>query len=119
MELRKAFLPSDWVENTQMALLGMRMSKNTCFWEFTQDVRALNIVLKGTPSHLADSMLCNQLEAGLEPSLQAECSCEGLSAITTLKEWIEQVKKIDEHFHFEKKRYREIFAEESNMRALK
>ena len=115
----QAFLPSDWIKTTRITLLGMRMSKNSCFWDFAQDVCALNIVLRGTSLHLNDSTLCNQLEAGLEPSLQAECSREGLCAVTTLKEWIERVKKIDERLNFEKKRYREIFAEESNLRASK
>ena len=37
-ELRKNFLPSDWVETIWMSLLGMRMMKNMCFWDFAQDV---------------------------------------------------------------------------------
>jgi hypothetical protein len=95
------------------------MSRTMRFWDFAQDVRALNIVLRGTPSHMDDSMLRNQLEAGLEPSLQAECSREGLCAITTLKDWIERVKKVDERLASDRKRYRDIFIEESNIRASK
>src|ERR1700678_4540383 len=95
------------------------MSKNMCFWDFAQDVRALNIVLHGTPSHMDNSMLCNQLEAGLEPSLQAECSREGLCAITTLKDWIEHVEKVDERLAFDRKRYRDIFIKESSICASK
>ena len=102
-----------------MTLLGMRMGKNICFWEFSQDVRALNIVLRGTLSHLNESSLRNQLEAGLEVSLQMECACEGLSIVTLLKEWIEHVKKMDEWLEMERKRYREIFTEESNLHAAK
>ena len=105
-KLCKSFLPSDWIETTWMSLLGMQMSKNICFWDFSQDVRALNIILRGTPSHLNESMLHNQLEAGLESLLQAECICEDLSMITSLKEWIEHMKKADEHL---------IFTEESNL----
>ena len=55
-----------------MSLLGMRMTKNMRFWDFAQDVRALNIILRGMTSHMDNSMLRNQLEVGLEPSLQAE-----------------------------------------------
>ena len=102
-----------------MTLLGMRMTKNMHFWDFAQDVRALNIVLRGTSSHMDNSLLRNQLEAGLEPALQAECSREGLCAVTTLKDWIEHVKKVDERLTFDRKRYREIFIEESAIRASK
>src|SRR5271168_4415251 len=118
-ELRKNFLPSDWVETVRMSLLGMWMSRNTRFWDFAQDVHALNIVLRGTSSHMDNSMLRNQLEAGLEPALQAECSRGGLCAVTALKDWIEHVKKVDERLTFDRKRYREIFIEESAIRASK
>jgi hypothetical protein len=59
------------------------------------------------------------LEAGLEPSLQAECSREGLCGVTTLKDWIKHVKKVDECLTFDRKRYREIFIEEASIRASK
>ena len=72
-ELCTNFLPSDWVESIQISLLRMRMMKNVKFWDYAQEVHALNIVLWGTPSHLGESTLCNQLEAGLELSLQTEC----------------------------------------------
>ena len=64
-------------------------------------------------------MLRNQLEAGLEPALQAECSREGLCSVTDLKTWIERVKKIDERLAFDRKRYRDIFLEETNLHAAK
>ena len=118
-EVRTNFLPSDWVESVRMSLLGMRMTRNTKFWDYAQGVRALNIVLRGTASYLEEPTLRNQLEAGLETGLQSECAREELYKLTTLKEWIERVRKIDEHLAFERKRYREIFTEESNLRASK
>src|ERR1700678_3346665 len=102
-----------------MAPLGMRMSRTMRFWDFAQDVRALNNVLRGTSSHMDNFMIRNQLEAGLEPSLQAECSWEGLCAVTDLKDWIEWVKKIDEQLTFDRKRYRDIFLEETVLCASK
>jgi hypothetical protein len=96
------------------------MTKNMRFWDFTQNIQALNIVLRSTTSHMDNSMLRNQLEAGLEPSLQAECSHEGLCAVTTLKDWIEHVKKVDKRLAFnDRKRYREIFIKEASIRASK
>ena len=118
-ELHTNFLPSDWVKTVHMSLLGMRMTRNTKFWDYAQKVRALNIVLRGTPSYLEEAALRNQLEAGLEAGLQSECAREELYKLMTLKEWIERVRKIDKCLAFKRKRYREIFTEESNLHASK
>src|SRR5271155_1792175 len=82
-------------------------------------MHALNIVLCGSSSHLDDTLLCNQLEAGLEPGLCAECSQEDINKICELKPWMECVKKIDEKLLSECKRYREIFVEGANLRGTK
>ena len=95
------------------------MTCSSKFWDYAQEIRALNIILRGTPSHLDETALRNQLEAGLKPSLQSECAREELYKLGTLKEWIERVCKIDERLSVEKKRYHEIFMEESNLRANK
>src|SRR5277367_4221620 len=118
-ELRNNYLPSDWVKTIRSNLLSMQMTKATRFWDWAQDVRALNLVLKGTTSHLDDTSLRNQLEAGLETSLRAECARDDLYKVTVLKDWMERVKKVDERLNFERKRYREIFMEESALRSAK
>src|SRR5271156_5228340 len=82
-------------------------------------MRALNIVLCGSPSHLNNTALRNQLEAGLEPGLRAECTQEDINKISELKPWMERVKKIDEKLLSEHKRYHEIFVEEANLRGAK
>ena len=114
VELRTNFLPSDWVESVHISLLSMKMTRNMKFWDYAQEVCTLNIVLQGTPSHLAEAALHNQLEAGLESSLQSECAREELYKLVTLKEWIKRVRKIDERLNMECKCYREIFAEETS-----
>jgi hypothetical protein len=68
---------------------------------------------------LEEQALRNHLEAHLEPTLQSECIRNKLYKVTTLKEWIEHVRKIDEHLTIEKKRYCDIFMEESNLHANK
>ena len=118
-ELHTNFLPSDWVESVWISLLGMRMMKNVKFWDYAQKVCVLNIVLQGTPSHLGESTPHNQLEARLKSSLQTECAREELYKLTTLKEWIEHVRKIDKQLTTKRKQYQEIFAEESNLQASK
>ena len=119
LELHSNFLPSDWMETVRISLLSMSMMRNSRFWTFSQEVHTLNIVLRGTPSHLGETALCNQLEAGLKPSLQSECACEELYRITSLKDWIERVRRIDKCLTVKHKRYRDIFVEESNLHATK
>ena len=99
-ELRTNYLPSDWVEMIHAELLGMHMTRTQMFWDWAQDMRALNIVLRGTTSHLDDTALRNQLEAGLEPGLPSECARDDVHKIMVLKNWIECVKKVDERLSF-------------------
>jgi len=95
-ELRENYLPPDWEESVRAQILGMQMRKNVKFWGWLQEMRALNIVLWGTDSHLTDAALRNQLEASLEPTLRAYCSREKLHKVTDLKKWIQAVKDADE-----------------------
>ena len=118
-ELGLNFLPSDWAESVPITLLSMWMTQNTRFWDFAQEVCTLNIVLHDTPLHLGDVALHNQLEAGLNSSLQSECAQEELYKLPTLREWIKCVHKIDECLAVEWKRYWDIFTEESNLCANK
>src|SRR5277367_6061247 len=92
----------------------MRLKKGGNFFHWAQEMKALNIVLRGSPSHLDDATLRNQMEAALHSELRTACSREEIHKITDLKPWIERVKKVDERLESEKKRYREIFAEESS-----
>ena len=55
----------------------------------------------------------------LEPTLQSECIRNELYKVTTLKEWIEHVRKIDERLTIKRKRYRDIFMEEFNLHTNK
>jgi hypothetical protein len=102
-ELRTNFLPTDWVDTICISLLRKMMSRNTKFWDYAQEVRALNIVLCGTPSYLEEQVLRNHLEAYLEPTLQSECIRNKLYKVTTLKAWIEHVRKINERLTIERK----------------
>jgi len=118
-ELRINYLPADWEDNVRTEILGMKMERNDKFWDWCQSMRALNIVLRGTPSHLTETALRNQLEASLEPSLRLYCVHEKLGKITVLKDWIAAVKEADEKLKDDWKRSREIFREEAALRAAK
>jgi len=56
-ELRLNYLPADWEDNVRTEILSMKMDKNVKFWDWCQEIRALNIVLRGTGSHLNDAAL--------------------------------------------------------------
>ncbi|KAF8198604.1 hypothetical protein BJ912DRAFT_922532 [Pholiota molesta] len=116
-KVRSNYLPADWEETPRSQLLGMRMSKDTKFWDWCQEVRALNIVLRGSDSHLSETALRNQLEAALEANLHTYCFREKLNKITVLKDWVLVVKAADEKLKDDRKRAREIVSEETQRNA--
>ncbi|KAF8196515.1 hypothetical protein BJ912DRAFT_1056333 [Pholiota molesta] len=116
-EIRSNYLPADWEEKVRTQILGMRMSKDVKFWDWAQEMRALNIVLRNTDSHLSETALRNQLEAALEPNLRSYCFREKLNKKTDLKDWVLAVKDADEKLKDNRKRSREIFNEESSRAA--
>jgi len=103
------YLPADWEDNVCTEILGMKMDKNIKFWDWCQAMQALNIVLRGTSSHLTDTALHNQLKASLEPSLRLYCIHEKLGKITVLKDWITAMKEADEKLKDDHKHSCEIF----------
>ena len=102
-------LPADWEDNVCTEIFGMKMDKNVKFWDWCQSMRGLNIVLRGTSSHLMDTALRNQLEASLEPSLHLYCIHEKLGRITVLKDWITAMKEADKKLKDDHKRSCEVF----------
>lgn len=118
-EVRSSYLPPDWEETVRTQILGMQMKSTDKFWDWVQEMRALNIVLRGTDSHLSDDALRNQLEASLEPSLRSYVFHEKTNKKTVLKEWILAVKDVDEKLREERKRSRDIFNEETAARNAK
>jgi len=115
-ELRASYLPLDWEELVRMQILGMQMKSNMKFWDWCQEMRATNIILHGTTSHLSDEALRNQLEASLEPSLRSYIFHEKINKKMVLKEWILAVKEADEKLRDERKRSRDVFNEETAAR---
>ena len=114
IELRANYLPPNWEETVRSQILGLRMEKTDKFWDWCQNVRAMNIVLRGTDSHLNDTALRNQLEASLEPSLRNYCFREKLNKVLVLRDWVLAVKEADEKLKDDRKRSREVF-EEANL----
>jgi hypothetical protein len=113
MEVRANYLPPDWEEIIRTQILRMQMKKGVKFWDWCQEMRAINIILQGTDSHLSNTALCNQLEANLKPSLRSYVFHEKINKTTVLKDWILAVKDADEKLKDDRKRNHEIFAEEA------
>lgn len=111
-EVCSSYLPPNWEETVRSQILGMQMKSNIKFWDWVQEMRALNIVLRGTDSHLSDKALHNQLEASLDPSLHSYVFLEKINKITMLKEWTLTMKDTDEKLKDERKQSRNIFNEE-------
>ena len=118
-KLRKNYLPLDWEDSVCAQILAMQMHKNIKFWDWCQEMCALNIVLRGMDSHLDDMALRNQLEASLEPGLCTYCSHKKLNKVTDLKKWVQAVKEADEMLRDDYKCSRDIFAEEAALHAQK
>ncbi|CAA7264090.1 unnamed protein product [Cyclocybe aegerita] len=111
-ELRANYLPTDWIENVCNEILGNRQQKNEPFWAWTQKMKAVNILLRGTTSHFNDDQLRQQLEGLMDAELRKAAARKGINAKTTLKDWIEAVKNLDEEYAYDRKRYRDAFEED-------
>ena len=114
-QLQANYLPPNWEETVHSQILSMQMSKTDKFWDWCQNLRAMNIVLHGTNSHLSNFTLQNQLEASLEPSLCNYIFHEKLNKQTALKEWVLAVKEADEKLKDDCKCSREVFKEENRL----
>ena len=96
-------------------ILSMQMSKTDKFWDWCQNLWAMNIVLHSTNSHLSNFTLQNQLEASLEPFLHNYVFHEKLNKQTALREWVLAVKEADEKLKDDHKRSHEVFEEENRL----
>jgi hypothetical protein len=92
-ELHNKWLLNDWEQDIRHRVLGMKQLG--AFWEWAVKMRSLNILLRGTTTHLDDAALLNQFEANLELWLSRVCDDERVKE-DTLDKWLDKVKIIDE-----------------------
>ena len=92
-EFRLKWLMNDWEQDIHNRVLDMKQVG--LFWEWAVKMRLLNTLLCGTPTHLDDAALLNQLKANLEPLLSHACDDERISG-ETLDKWLDKVKILDE-----------------------
>jgi len=102
-EIRNKWLPNDWEQDIRRRVLGTKQSG--AFWEWAVKMRSLNTLLHGTPMHLDDVGLLNQLKANLEPWLSRACDNERIKE-DELDKWLDKVKILDEKKRRERQQQR-------------
>lgn len=92
---RNAWLDSHWATKLRKKVLGSQQG-NRAFYEWALDIQSQNALLYGNPSHLSDIQLRDQLEAHICDELTIPVLRAKLADDLTLKEWIEEVKQLDD-----------------------
>ncbi|KAG1775492.1 hypothetical protein EV702DRAFT_972901, partial [Suillus placidus] len=92
--LRSAWLESHWATKLRKKVLGSQQGSRV-FYEWALDIQSLNALLYRNPTHLSDVQLRSQLEANICDELTIPVLRAKLADDLTLKEWIEEVKHLD------------------------
>jgi hypothetical protein len=93
--LKSAWLDMHWDTKLCKKVLGSQ--QGTCgFYEWALDLQNQNTLLYGNTAHLSDIQLRNQLEANVCDELMIPIIRARLTDDLTLKEWIEEVKHLDD-----------------------
>jgi len=71
------------------------------FWVFQQAVQTTNALLKGTPHHLDDQKLRERIKAGMDQVLYVQVMNAKLNDLVELREWLSEVKSLDDEKCFE------------------
>jgi hypothetical protein len=107
IEFRCNYLDEDWEESTRRELLSMSQGSKP-FWDFAVAVQSKNSLLSGTASHLEEDKLRHQLEAAMEERLSKKCTAEKTNKIVKFKEWLSDVKHVDDLLRAERKEFEAI-----------
>jgi hypothetical protein len=98
---RKTHLPPHWQDDTRITLSRMHQD-NLTFWEFQVAVQTTNALLKGTPHHLDEMKLRERIQSGMDQVLYAQATNAKCNEIPDLREWIAEVKALDDEKRFER-----------------
>ncbi|KAG2349301.1 hypothetical protein BDR05DRAFT_994364 [Suillus weaverae] len=95
--LRSAWLKSHWATKLRKKVLGSQQGSRA-FYEWALDLQSLNALLYGNPTHLSDIQLWSQLKANICDELTIPMLRAKLADDLTLKEWIKEVKHLDDEY---------------------
>ena len=108
-KFKKGYMDDDWEKDTCHEVLGMSQASNT-FWDYTVSLQSKNSLLHGTPSHLSNEQICDQLGAGMENYLSKKIG-GGVNRITDFQKWLNQVKPYNDQLRNEREEYEQILKE--------
>ena len=107
-EFRARWLPHDWEQSLRSKILSARLyPKKQRFKDWAASIQSLNVSLQGTPSHLDDSRIRLQLEAGLDEELQTAARDAKAHEELLLHPWISKIKDLDNRRIIQRKRVAE------------
>ena len=107
VEFRDGYLSEDWEEVTRIELLGMTQ-KDESFWDFAIQVQTKNALLRNTPSYLDKEKLRHRIESGMSQKLALRCRLEKTSKIEEFKEWITEIKRVDDLIRAERTEFESL-----------
>jgi len=93
--LKNAWLETHWDTKLCKKVLGSQQGTRA-FYEWALELQNQNALLYGNAAHLSDIQLRNQLEANICDELTILVLRARLADTLTLKEWIEEVKHLDD-----------------------
>lgn len=93
--MRALFLPSDWEHTTRMDVLRVQQGSKP-FVDFSLELMGKNNLLAGTDSFLNDELVRDTLEANMDRELSRELNRENTNSILPFRDWLDEVKRIDE-----------------------
>ncbi|KAG1848587.1 hypothetical protein C8R48DRAFT_677239 [Suillus tomentosus] len=93
--LKNGWLDTHWDTRLRKKVLGSRQGTRP-FYEWALELQNQNTLLYGNAAHLSDIQLRNQLEANVCNELTTAVLRARLADNLTLREWIEEVKHLDD-----------------------
>jgi len=93
--LKDAWLDTHWDTKLRKKVLGSQQGVRP-FYEWALELQNQNTLLYDNPAHLDDTQLRNQLEANLCDELTTPVLRAKLASTLTLKNWIEEVRHLDD-----------------------
>ncbi|KAG1719489.1 hypothetical protein EDB19DRAFT_1784193 [Suillus lakei] len=93
--LKDAWLDTHWDTKLRKKVLGSQQGTRP-FYEWALELQNQNALLYDNPAHLDDTQLHNQLEANLCDELTTPVLRAKLALTLTLKNWIEEVRHLDD-----------------------
>lgn len=106
-EFKKNYLNDKWESETRRELLAMMQGTKT-FWDYAIAVQAKNSLLVGVELHLPEDKLRHRLEAGMEERLAKKCDAEKLEKVLEFKDWLDEVKRVDEELRTDRAKFEAI-----------